>query len=53
MEDSKVETDHARGAEMERNAENGLHKEVGRKGILDTRISLSLSRMPQQPITDD
>ena len=29
MEDSKVETDNARGQQMERNAEDGLHKEVG------------------------
>ena len=33
MEDSKVETDNARGPQMERNAENGLHKEVGGKGF--------------------
>ena len=46
MEDSKVETDHARGPKMERNAENGIHKEVGGEGILDTG-------MPQQPLTED
>ena len=46
MEDSKVETDHARGPQMERNAEDGLHKEVGGEGILDTG-------MPEQPTTDD
>ena len=33
MEDSKVETDNARGQQMERNAEDGLHKEVGGEGI--------------------
>ena len=46
MEDSKVETDNARGQQMERNAEDGLHKEVRGEGILD-------ARMPEQPTTDD
>ena len=46
MEDSKVETDNARGPQMERNAEDGLHKEVGGEGILD-------ARMPEQPTTED
>ena len=40
MEDSKVETDHARGPKMERNAENGLHKEVGGEGTQECLSSL-------------
>ena len=40
MEDSKVETDHARGPKMERNAESGLHKEVGGEGTQECLSSL-------------
>ena len=43
MEDSKVETDNARGPQMERNAEDGLHKEVGGEGISSLGVLLPAS----------